>query len=76
MTDGRLTVTSLDLGVDLDATVLWDHLVGNWDAFVDWDALLNYRVVLHTAPPLALTRKVNLEQAKEGSARCIRWKKR
>lgn len=50
---GGLTVTGLDLRVDLDATVLRNHLFGNGDALVDRDALIDNRVVLHAAPPLA-----------------------
>lgn len=44
------TVTGLDLGVDLDATVLRYHLFGNGDALMDRDALLDDRVVLHATP--------------------------
>lgn len=51
---GGLTVASLDLGVDLDAAVFWNHLFGNRDPLVDGDALLDNGIVLHTALSLAI----------------------
>jgi len=41
------TVTRVDLGVDLDPTVLRDHIFGDRHAFVDGDALLDDSVVFH-----------------------------
>jgi hypothetical protein len=47
---GRLTVTSLDLGVDLDTAVLRYHVFGNRHTLVDRDTLLDDGVVLHATP--------------------------
>ena len=42
-----LTVSRLDLSIDLDAAVSRNHVVGNWDTLVDGDSLVDNGVVLH-----------------------------
>lgn len=37
----------MDLGVDLDSTIFWYHVLGYRDSFMDRNALFDYGVVLH-----------------------------
>ena len=45
--NATLTVSSMNLGVDLYSAVLRYHLIGDRHALVDWDALVNNRIVFH-----------------------------
>lgn len=42
------TVTGVDFGVNLHPAVFRYHVFWDWHAFVDRDALLDYRVMFHT----------------------------
>lgn len=42
-----LTVSSMNLGIDLNASILRDHLIWNRHAFVNRDTLAHDGVVLH-----------------------------
>jgi hypothetical protein len=42
-----LTVSRLDLSIDLNAAVSRNHIIGNRDALVDGNSLLDDGVVLH-----------------------------
>lgn len=46
---GRRTVTGLDLCVNLDTAICRNHLVGDRDTLMDWDALVNNSIMLHVA---------------------------
>ena len=50
----ELTVSGLDLCVDFDAAVGGYHVLGDRDAFVDRDALVDDCVVLHAGMGVSL----------------------
>ena len=64
--EGKLTITSLDLRVDLNTAIFRYHLFGNRDAFVDRNTLIDNGVVLHTAPLLALDSRICSRQCGSG----------
>lgn len=47
---GIHTVAGMDLGINLNPTVLWDHLIRNRHTLVDGYSLFDDRVMFHAAP--------------------------
>jgi hypothetical protein len=60
--DLPLTVSRLDLSIDLDAAVSRNHVIGNWDTLVDRDSLVNNGVVLHAGKLSAVTHSLGLSK--------------
>ena len=38
----------MDFSIDLDPAVIWNHVLRNWDPFMDGYSLLDYRIMFHT----------------------------
>jgi hypothetical protein len=57
-----LTVSRLDLSIDLNTAVSRNHVIGNRDALVDGNSLLNDGVVLHARKQSAISRSLELSK--------------
>jgi hypothetical protein len=57
-----LTVSRLDLSIDLDTAVSRNHVIGNRDALVDGNSLLDDGVVLHARKQSAISRSLELSK--------------
>jgi hypothetical protein len=57
-----LTVSRLDLSIDLDTAVSRNHVIGNRDALVDGNSLLDDGVVLHARKQSAISRLLELSK--------------
>jgi hypothetical protein len=57
-----LTVSRLDLSIDLNAAVSRNHIIGNRDALVDGNSLLDDGVVLHAGKQSAISRSLELSK--------------
>lgn len=64
-----LTVSGLDLCINLDAAIFWNHLFGDGDALMDRNALLHNGVVLHTAVPSAVLRELSSDEGYRAETR-------
>jgi hypothetical protein len=57
-----LTVSRLDLSIDLNTAVSRNHVIGNRDALVDGNSLLDDGVVLHARKQSAISRLLELSK--------------